>query len=228
MRPHSQRWSKGNKTPAIYRDWMFSLSAGTALYYGNMSNYDLDPLRKIPKESNLSYSVSAGKWIKPYLAVRANFQQGNLHTAKGAREINVSFNEYNAQLMINVTDLFDYVSGYQKDFYTYVYLGYGFIDFSSSYYNGAEWAYEGQDKMITEWMVPFGIGIGYNMNQNFTFTFDATLHYINTDKLDAYSGESKDFLIYLGLGVNYNFNVKEIKGFRVRPKSKRSLKWTKF
>ncbi len=231
MRPQShQRWSRANKTPSLYRDWMLSLNAGTALYYGGMSNYDLDPLKKIPKESNLSYSMSVGKWVKPYLAVRANLQMGNLHAVKSTREMNANFNEYSAQVMINLTDFFHYVSGYQKDFYSYVFVGYGFIDFSSAvYYSVSDtWVYEGQDKMSREWVIPAGIGLGYNVTQNFTFTFDASYHYAHTDKLDAYPNQSKDFLLYLALGMNYNFNIKEFKGYIVRPKSKRSLKWAKF
>jgi len=231
MRPHSQRWSKLYHTPEIYRDWMFSLTGGTILYYGGLSNYDLDPLKKIPNESNFSYSASVGKWVRPYLAMRINFQKGKLHSLKSSYDMNSEYNEYTAQLMVNVTDFFNYPAGYQRKFYSYVFLGYGLIDFHSSVYNTntgdliKEW---GADKMITEWVIPAGIGVAYNFNQNFTFAFDATYHYINTDKLDARVNNSKDFLLYLALNVTYNFNLKQINGYIVRPKSRRSLKWAKF
>lgn len=234
MRPHSQRWSKLYHTPEAYRDWMFSLSGGTALYYGGLSNYDLDPVQKIPKESNLAYSASLGKWIKPYLAARINFQKGKLNSVKSNREMNSSYNEYSGQLLINVTEFFNYQAGYQRMFYSYVFIGYGLIDFtSSSYVNNTdgtttlikEW---GADKMITEWVAPVGIGFAYNFNQNFTFSFDATYHYTNTDKLDAITNDSKDFMLYLALGINYNFNLKTINGYISRPKSRQKLKWAKF
>ncbi len=232
VKTNTLRWSKNFRTPAAYRDWMLSVSGGSALYFGENSNYDLDPLNKIKTESNLSYSISAGKWVKPYLAMRANFQMGKLNTIKSSHEMTANFNEYTAQLMLNVTDFFDYPSGYQRRLYSYVYLGYGLIDFKSAYYTNAILENEvGTDKMQTEWVVPIGFGLAYNYNQNFTFAFDASYHYINTDVLDAYSysgSTSKDFLIYIGLSVNYNFNLKYIEGFIVRPKSRRSLKWTKF
>jgi len=210
---------------------MFSLSAGSALYYGGLSNYDLDPLNKIPNESNLSYNFSLGKWVKPYLALRGNLQMGKLHSTKGTREMHANFNEYTAQLMVNITDFFKYPAGYQRQFYSYVFLGYGLIDFRSSVVNTSTGIIEkqwGQDKMITEWVVPLGVGIGYNFNENFTFSFDATYHYIDSDKLDAYSNNSKDFMLYLAVGVIYNFNLKELNGYIVRPKSRRRLKWAKF
>lgn len=225
-----QRWSKARNTPSLYRDWMVSVSAGTALYYGGLSNYDLDPLQKIPNESNLSYSLSAGKWVLPYLAMRANFQMGKLHSIKTTREMNSKFNEYTGQILLNLTDFLGYPSGYQRSFYSYVFIGYGLIDFSSSVYNSATGVLNdyGTDKMMTEWVVPAGVGIAYNFNSNFTFSFDATYHYINTDKLDAYTNSSKDFMLYLGLSVNYNFNFKSINGYISRPKNRRSLKWAKF
>lgn len=231
MRPNSLRWSRLYHTPPLYRDWMFSLSAGSILYYGGLSNFDLDPLNKIPNESNLSYNISLGKWIKPYLALRGNFQKGSLHTLKSTHDMHSDFNEYTGQLMVNITDFFNYPAGYQKMFYSYVFLGYGLIDFRSSVVNTSTGLIEkqwGQDKMITEWVVPLGIGIGYYFNENFTFSFDATYHYVNTDKLDAYTNDSKDFMLYLALGVVYNFNLKQINGYIVRPKSKRRLKWAKF
>ena len=231
IRPHSQRWSKIYHTPKAYRDWMFNLSVGDALYYGGLSSYDLDPAQKIPNESNLAYSVSAGKWVNPYLAMRVNFYKGSLHSLKNTHDMNSDFNEYTAQILVNVTDFFNYQSGYQRKFYSYVFLGYGLIDFRSTVYNTTtgilekEW---GTDKMITEWVIPAGVGLAYNFNQNFTFAFDATYHYINTDKLDAYSNDSKDFMLYLALNVTYNFNLKQINGYITRPKSRRSLKWAKF
>lgn len=231
IRPKSQRWSKIYKTPEIYRDWMFSISGGSALYYGGLSNYDLDPMNKIPNESNLSYSATAGKWLRSYGAVRASFQKGKIHTIKNSKDLNASFNEYTAQVMINVTDFFNYPSGYQRMFYSYVFLGYGLIDFKSSVYStttGLLVKEYGQEKMVTEWVVPLGVGFAYNFNQNFTFSLDATYHYLNTDKLDAYTNDSKDFMLYLGLTVFYNFNLKDFNGYIVRPKSRRSLKWAKF
>lgn len=230
MRPQAKRWSKAKRTPPIYRDWMFGMSAGTALYYGGLSNDDLDPLKKIPNESNLSYSVYAGKWVKSYLALRANFQMGDIHSVKGPRDMNANFFEYNAQMMINLTDLFNHKTRYQRKLYSYVGLGFGMINFSSSVYNSDTdiWVYEGQEKRTNEWEVPATVGLGYNLNQNFTFTIDATYHYANTDKLDAFQNGSKDFLLYLALGVNYNFNVKQFKSSILRPKSQRSLKWVKF
>jgi opacity protein-like surface antigen len=228
MRPHSQRWSKIYHIPTGYRDWMISASTGTALYYGDFSLDDLDPLSRVINQSNLSYSFAAGKWLKPYLGLRAHFQMGKIKAIKSTYELNSNFSEYSLQTLINISDLLNYPAGFQRKYFSYAILGFGAINYKSIVSKPDEPEFLNPGR-VTEPVFLLGIGASYNYNQNFTFAFDGTYHYTNSDKLDGDTRTpAKDAILYIGINVIYNFNLKQINGYITRPKSKRKLKWAKF
>ncbi len=237
---YAQRKFDSHKSGFIWRHWYVKGNLSINAMFGDITTYDYDPLKKIGQESALGFTISAGKWLTEWGGAEFNFSKGNLYGFLGELEANSNYNQYTITGVINLTQLI-YPTDYQTPFYFYGKLGYGLIDFNAVLTNsrtGDTIRMQGvetcQCKRVSEWVVPMGIGGAYNIDENFALVFDLNYFYVNTDKLDGKFisdevdyNDSKDSYASFTIGLKYTFNIKETHGSPHRPRSRRTLKFTR-
>ncbi|MFH0999230.1 MAG: hypothetical protein V1783_00170 [Bacteroidota bacterium] len=219
---HPNRWVRIDNTVFSFDDIFISASSGTALKFGSKDNPFVNPSVQNFSSYNNSYAFTIGKWVLPYLALRANLINGQFHSLFNEYEINSRYREYGGNIMLNITGLINQSSGKLHAFYPYVFMGYGLIDFESSLYNHYtdELTEFGKTKMVSEWVVPLGIGIAFDAPKNISFSMELTHYYINTDRFDATIDNSKDSMLMLSVGASITFNRNLTKR-----NAERSLRW---
>ena len=234
---YAQRDFKRHAGGGIWRHWFVEASIGSNAYFGDISTYDHDPVNKLKFESKFGYSATLGKWINDWGAASFTFSSGQFKGLKNASESQTDFFQYTVEGKVNLTQLY-FDHDVQSNFYLYAKLGYGLIDFNASYSNintgdtiNIVGSHSGYNKRVTEWVIPIGFGGTYNIDKNFGIFFDATLNYVNSDKLDArYDGaddNKKDYYIYLSAGLKYTFSIQDQHGFYKRPVSRRKIRWVR-
>jgi len=230
----AQRKFDSHKSGSIWRHW--SVNA----MFGDVTSYDHDPFKKISEESALGIVASAGKWINEWGGAEFTFSKGSLYGFSGDLEVNTNYNQYTISAIVNFTQLI-YPSDFQTPFYIYGKLGYGFIDFNALLTNtktGDTIKMQGvdtpHDKRVSEWVIPMTIGGAYNFDKNIALVFDLNYFYVDTDKLDGKFissdtdfNDNKDSYASFTIGIKYTFSIKETQGGYNRPRSKRTLRFTR-
>lgn len=236
----AQRQFDSHKSGSIWRHWYVKADIGATALFGDISTYDSDPFKKLKYESKFAYSATVGKWVTDWGGAEFTFSMGKLKGIRGSLEANTEYLQYTFVGRVNITQLI-YPSDAQTPFYFYAKLGYGLIDFNAILTNvdtgdtiRMQGANTPHDKRVTEWVIPFGFGGTYNIDENFSIVFDATYHYVDTDKLDGKYissevdyNDNKDAYVYLSIGVQYTFNIKETYGGFKSSRSKRNKRWTR-
>jgi len=236
----AQRKMDFYKTGSFYRHWYVNVNFSVNAMFGDVTTYDRDPFKKISQESGIAIAASAGKWIADWGGAEFNFSKGSLYGFAGELEANTNYNQYTISGIVNFTQLI-YPSDYQTPFYAYGKIGYGLIDFNALLTNtrtGGTIRMQGvdtpHDKRVSEWVIPITLGGAYNFDQNFSLVFDVNYFVVDTDKLDGKFissdkdfNDNKDSYASFTIGVKYTFNIKESQGSYKRPKSRRSVRFTR-
>lgn len=236
----AQRKFDSHKSGSEWRHWYVNVNLSVNALFSDVTSYDHDPFKKISEESALGIVASAGKWINEWGAAEFTFSRGSLYGFSGDLEVNTNFNQYTVSAKVNFTQLI-YPSDFQTPFYVYGKLGYGLIDFNALLTNSRtgdtlnmQGADTHHDKRVTEWVIPMTIGGAYNFDKNFALVFDLNYFYVDTDKLDGKFissdrdfNDNKDSYASFTIGVKYTFNIRETHGKYNRPRSKRTVRYTR-
>jgi len=218
----------------IWDHWYGQVSIGANAFYGDISSYDSDPIKKIKYETSYGYSASFGKWINRWGAAQFTFSGGELIGTKNHYVSHASFYQYAIEGMLNVTELI-HKHQLQSRFYGYIKAGYGFIEinaFLTDTNTGKTVSEVGKNssygKRVTEWVIPFGGGGFYNIDKNYSLFIDVLYQYVDSDKLDArYDTETLDNYVNASFGLRYTFDVKN-KRHKYRGNSARKrIHWVK-
>lgn len=236
----AQRQFNSHKQGSIWRHWYVKVNLSVNAMFGDVTTYDRDPFKKIGQESSLALAASAGKWINEWGGAEFTFSKGSLYGFSGELEANTNYNQYTISGIVNFTHLI-YPADEMTPFFAYGKIGYGLIDFNALLTNtrtgdtirmqGVETAH---DKRVSEWVIPISIGGAYNFDKNFAIVFDLNYFYVDTDKLDGKFvnsevdfNDNKDSYASITLGVKYTFSLRETYGNYKRPRSRRSIKFTR-
>jgi len=218
----------------VWDHWYGQVSFGGNAFFGDMSSYDFDPIKKLQYETSYGYSGSFGKWINSWMAVQITLSGGELKAVKNTNTSHTSFFQYGIDGVINVTQLIRNEQN-QSDFYGYLKVGYGLINFNAYIVNENDGSHvsgknicSSEEGKVTEWVIPFGAGIVYNLDKNYSFLIETSYQYVNTDKLDAKChGDSSDRYINVSLGFRYTFDLKNNRNKYRHNSSRKGLHWVK-
>ena len=231
----AQRKFDMHKGNLAWRNWFVKANIGVNLLYSDASTYHNDLLYKLQYENQLGFSLETGKWLTPWLGANVNFALGNLYVYTQETESFSNFYQYSGEIIFNLNQLL-YPSEKQSEFYVYLKLGYGLINFNATMIDqitgdtlGIQGKYSSYGKAVTEWFIPVGLGGTYNIDENFGINMEAKVNFTNTDKLDAsYANKTQsqnDLYASITIGLVYTFNIKGSYGSYWRPQSKRSNQW---
>lgn len=213
-------YSEANAQYAFRKKWTFNVNAGLSSYYGSLSQYKADPIRKFLNESRPAIGISLSKHINPLVEIQTQFLTGGLASEErdSATYYKGSFMEFNINGRVNIINI---ILGESKDrkAHVYVTLGGGVVIINSQLYN-----YPDEENVINEnpvevistrFVLPYGIGFSYKLNDNIDLTLDISRRLLNTEILKT----NFDYYNYTAIGLNYNFDFP--RGFKLQLKRKR-------
>lgn len=191
------------------RNWSVQGTAGYAMYFGDLSQYDEDPFRKLSHESKPSTGLIVSNKILPFLAFQARF---NLYRYKAESTL---FNRRldghawfgGINVMVDMVNLMAYPDEVDPDIYLFLTAGAGLMRMRPALSNlesgdpvsGAFVQQKGE--LVTY----FGFGANKYLSGKWDLTFEMTVNRVNSDKLDGIIKTSQnDYLVYTSLGIKYN------------------------
>ena len=217
--------------------WGVNVSFGSALFYGDLKQYELYPLGKSNRyavsERKTAYAIAVNKDFGRIFSIQGQLIQGNL--AGDVRKLNryfeADFMEFGLTGTFNFCNL---LSKKDHKFNVYGLIGFGYMSFHSISRNQSFVSPSSTDKFIagegydnngnktaavSALTLPLGIGFNYKLTKNFIVNIETSFRNSNSDKIDTYEGGSrKDRYQYSSVGLTYKFNfVKEAKVNSVAP-----------
>lgn len=193
----------------IARNWSVQGTAGYAMYFGDLSQYDEDPFRKLSHESKPSAGLIVSNKFLPFLAVQGRF---NLYRYKAESTL---FNRRldghawfgGINVMVDMVNLMAFPDEVDPDIYLFLTAGAGLMRMRPSLSN-----LESGDpvpgafvQQKAELVTYFGFGANKYLSGNWDLTFEMTINKVNSDKLDGIIKTSQnDYLVYTALGIKYN------------------------
>jgi|AMZC01.1.fsa_nt_AMZC01005213.1_1 hypothetical protein len=208
------------------RNWSVQPTAGYGMYFGDLSQYDEDPFRKLSHESKPSVGLIIGNKILPFLAVQGRF---NFFRYKAENELFNRRLEGHAwfggvNVLLDLVNLMAFPDEIDPDVYLYITAGAGLIRMRPELYNleSGDQLYSLNVQQKAEIETYFGVGANKYLSGSWDLTFEVTLNKINSDRLDGIVKTSEnDYLVYTSLGLKYNLpdllSYKKLKYRRGKP-----------
>jgi hypothetical protein len=200
-------------------NWYLNINAGPTIFQGDITQhyewYKMDISN--PKASfgiNLIKDFTcafSGRYQLGYgwLAGKKDFYRDG---TPANLSFKAHFYHFNAQLKINILDLFA-PGKCSRKCNLYGFAGLGFINFQTRLYrNGEEvlsWGYgrSGTYRWVTEVTVPYGLGVDLRLGNKWRINFDVEVIPVDNEKLDRITGRYEhDTFIYPNFGVTYNIS----------------------
>jgi len=213
-----------NELPWYKKGWTVGANFGSNLFYGDLRVYNYWPVGKYQNERKYAVGFFIGKKINSFLEYRGNLLVGSLSGTKRVdlkkKPVNQYFEtrmfEYSSTLKLDISSL---IAGEKDDrfFSVYTYAGLGLVNFRSQRKSLTtnkiieSFGYKSTHKIAatTEVVIPVGGGFDFLLMKNLKLNIDASIRFVNTDKLDAYVNHKTgfdDMYGYTSIGVSYTFD----------------------
>ena len=203
-----------NKGYGISDHWYFNINSGFTWFFGDVSSYDSEVLKKLKYESATAIGAIFGKELNPVLGLRGQLISGSLIGYKSASAFKNTFLQNTIQLTINANKLF---FGNYKNFKwnLYGYGGLGMIYYRSLERNiytseilGMQ-GYSGRNlttKPVSAMVYTLGGGLKIFLSQNFELNIEGCICPVGSDLLDTEFGKTKmgDIFTYISGGLTFN------------------------
>jgi len=228
-----KEYAQGRRS-GLLRDVSINVSTGVTSFYGDISDYDNDIIKKYTLESGGAHSIKIKKGLVSNLSFSTQVLLGNLKGIKVNKrtgnkyEFSTKLLEYNFAINYNISKAF---SGRSSNFDFYIYAGMGQFFFHSAFssyikveeeYKLSETREENTFKNKTpEFVYFFGAFAEYKVTDNIGLILELGLRQAHNDKLDAryYPGPNDnkpltwDYYTNTSVGITYHFD-KTRKGAR--------------
>jgi cell division septation protein DedD len=210
--------------PWYKKGWTVGANFGSNLFYGDLRVYNYWPVGDYNNERKYAGGMFIGKKLNSFLEYRGNLLVGSLSGTKRfdlkKRPVSQYFDtrmfEYSSTLKLDISSL---IAGAKDDrfFSVYTYAGLGLVNFRSQRKSLItnkvimSYGYKGTHKIAatTEAVIPIGGGFDFLLTKNLKLNIDASIRFVNTDKLDAYVNHKTgidDMYGYTSIGVSYTFD----------------------
>ncbi len=189
----------------IFNFWKIELNAGATSYFGDLSEYDLNPVFKVAKESVPGIGLRVTKSLfHDKIGVGGQLIKGGFRCYNDPDySFRTGIFEYNIQAHANITrilvpdpqsrlSLSAYVGAGQFLFWTYAVNEPAELDGKSVYRPG-----------VPEFVYFFGGILNYKINDVYSINLDLSTRQAQNDYLDLYRyGHNFDYYSYLAVGVS--------------------------
>lgn len=193
--------------------WMVGVQGGMVSFFGDLSVYDTNPVKKLTKESDIGFSFMVGKQLGSLLSAKASYLNGRMRGAHP--ELNYAFtgkfSEINLTTELSLTKLIARSSDSRWN--ALAVLGIGAFSGTAtktpmnvalisdpSVLSTETSDINSQPVLIT------GLGLDYNLKRNWISTLRLGMRTTGHDRLDAHEGavtKKNDYYTYLSIGITY-------------------------
>ncbi len=197
------------------KNFTVGISGGVSSFYGDLSVYDRQPLKKLANESDRAFGLSIGHQLSSVLSLNFSYIDGKLKGKNDGLQyyFNSDFNEVSLSSHISVSRLiFPYMIGRAEVFST---TGIGFMQFNSVERRILQSGnLDDQENSITTKIesgtpiLKLGIGCSYEVNNHLNLSTEISFRVTGNDLVDAHEGSTgiKDYYSIFSLGLTYVFN----------------------
>lgn len=208
--------------PADYNSWAVGVKFGVLPFYGDVRMLKYTPDNKYRK-TNTGFALEGIKNFNHKIGVRADVLLAGL--SGSSPNLNKHFiaaiKEFSLSGMVNLNDLISFYPEREKVINTYLFAGFGIVNFRSkvssydenAYMTGFGWDSTGLSKTSgrNEFTFPLGVGIKYKADPKIDIGLEYTLHLTNTDKLDAWMVDKSymDRFGYACVSITYKLGSKK-------------------
>lgn len=196
------------------KGWMVGVNGGFVSFFGDLSIHDNDILLKLKNESDVGFSLMAGKQFSPSISVNINYLKGRMQGINpGLKSFFISsFNEISLSTELNMISLLSPSS--ETHFRAICMIGVGLLN--SSVTNTSQNLMlpdAGQPNLqyvsavSLEPVLVSGIGIDYSLSTHLRSTLRLSIHNTRNDKLDGYEGTAttaNDHYTFVTVGLVYS------------------------
>lgn len=225
------------------KHWYIGPHAGAASFFGDLSIYDFDPVKKLTKESDFAYGILVGKGINHFLDIQLSWTKGKM---KGSNpELDMYFNNSFSEISIGPELILSELiwPGHRSHFNLNLKAAAGLIKYRSIKYRlsddtflsseGFTPLHENSGSARTSMVFSSGVGLSYHINKHWALRGDFSIRLQNKDLLDVHIGSTdvSDRYSYTSFGFVYVFSPTDKQGIRdlecpgdYRPVKKRKSK----
>jgi len=189
--------------------WSVNFNMGLTSFFGDLSVYDYDIIKKFSDESKIGTGIILSKKISNTFTMSGQILYGGLKGTKESSNIYFIGNVLEGSFvgLVNLSQIISPKNPHRK-FNVYGTLGIGLVMIKSKLYDLKtdtlikEFGYETN---TIETLIPLGGRVSYSLNTFFDFTFDISIRRVDTDKLYTQIGNNnKDYYSYFSFGITYN------------------------
>jgi len=205
------QYHKPYKKQGGFRDgWLVNVNIGVTSFFGDLSVFDFDFVKKLTEESDFGAGIIFAKEISPLITFNTQFLYGKLKGTKEASNcyFNSSIMEGSFNGQINISQIISHKKTYRK-INVFGNLGIGLVSIKSKLFDLKTDSLIhsfGFGRKTIESIIPFGFRINFYINERFDLDLSFSNKRVDTDKLDSQSGNNnKDFFSYTSVGVTYKF-----------------------
>jgi hypothetical protein len=202
----AQKW-EGDRKVGLWKLYSINANAGFLSYFGDLSQYDTDPLNKLKHESNPAFSVIVTKHILNKFGISGQILYGRLEGSNPQQQFNTSILEYNLHVRTDLVNLVFSGKEHRIGFSPYAGIGqFIFTTQTTSYRNELATTSEIRSR-VPEFVYFAGAGLSCKLPHNLAATADLSLRQCRNDKLDGLvKNDNYDYYSYLNLGLTYRIS----------------------
>ncbi len=209
---HAQNTSLGRN------NWFVGISPGMVSYFGDLSQYDYNPVNKIIHETGPSIGFFAGKKLTTFLELGLVGTLGKVSSQRKDwdKEFLNRFNEFGIYSALSIANIvnprrrsrFDYGLMANYSFTQWRSVSYKTSDQIIILSNGLDT--DGNKLGDGETTNHFGAGyyVGYALSTRFSIRLSQTMQLLNTDHFDSFEGQANtninDRILITGIGLILN------------------------
>lgn len=212
----SKKWGRKQTSTfseIISSNWSGTINAGGASYYGDMSIYDYDYIKKLGHETGYTVGATVMNKVLSFLGIqfRANYSTFKAEYPGNNRRVDGAVTGLFGTLAIDFVGLFNLPNEVNTyiPVYPYGIIGGGISLISSKLYNLESdqriETHEYQRVGTNEATFNFGLGLNILLYQDIDVVTEFTYNRLHTDKLDVrVSSNPNDYYTLFTVGIKYN------------------------
>lgn len=202
----AQKW-EGDRKVGLWKLYSINANAGVLSYFGDLSQYDTDPLNKLKHESNPAFSVIVTKHILDKFGISGQILYGKLEGSNPQQQFNTSIFEYNLHIRTDLVNLIFSGKEHRIGFSPYAGIGQFIFNTQTTSYRDELATTSEIRSRVPEFVYFAGAGMSCKLPYNLAATADLSLRQCRNDKLDGLvKNDNFDYYSYLNLGLTYRIS----------------------
>jgi hypothetical protein len=188
----------------LWNLWSFDINAGLSSFYGDLSSFDNNFLKKQLHESGPAFGLILTKHFDRLFGVSGQLLLGQLKGNIQNSSFNAGFIEYNLHARFNLLNLFFPDNKGKIGLNIQAGIGQFLFQSTNCIYNEGANSTTMYSTRVPEFIYFFGSGFFYRSSDNFGISLNLSVRQCHNDMLDVVAKNSDyDYYSYMGVGFTY-------------------------